>query len=205
MTAGQTRAAPARAPEPLARVQDFLNSVHVERGTDELADPAAATRFLAGEMGPDTRRRLDDGWVISKSDVDRLLGVRAALRALIRVGTGETERAEAARTLSETAQSVPVALRVDPDGRLQVVPAGTDCDWFIGQLMTSIQQAQGAGTWERLKICRADACAWVFYDTSRNHSATWCAMGVCGNRQKVTRHRERRRQSRSDEPLTGQD
>jgi predicted RNA-binding Zn ribbon-like protein len=205
MPAGQTRAAPARAPGPLARVQDFLNSVHVERGTDELADLAAANRFLGAEMGPDTRRWLDDGWVISRSDLDRLVAIRGALRALIRVGTDETERADASRTLSANAHRVPVALRVDPDGRLQFVAAGTNCDWFIGQLMTSIQQAQGAGTWERLKICRADACAWVFYDTSRNHSATWCAMGVCGNRQKVTRHRQRRRQSRSDGPLADQD
>ncbi|NJP77205.1 CGNR zinc finger domain-containing protein [Streptomyces telluris] len=49
-------------------------------------------------------------------------------------------------------------------------------------LLSRVHDAQRDGTWERLKICRSDACAWVFYDHSRNHSAVWCATGVSQGR-----------------------
>ena len=38
-----------------------------------------------------------------------------------------------------------------------------------------------------LKVCPADDCQWAFYDQSRNRSAIWCDMEVCGNRHKVAR------------------
>jgi predicted RNA-binding Zn ribbon-like protein len=43
----------------------------------------------------------------------------------------------------------------------------------------------------RLKVCPADDCQAAFYDKSRNHSAIWCDMAVCGNRAKVREYRER--------------
>jgi predicted RNA-binding Zn ribbon-like protein len=50
----------------------------------------------------------------------------------------------------------------------------------------------------RLKVCPADDCQSAFYDTSRNRSAVWCDMAVCGNRQKVRTFRARRRTSSAD-------
>jgi predicted RNA-binding Zn ribbon-like protein len=35
-------------------------------------------------------------------------------------------------------------------------------------------------------------CQWLFYDRSRNRSAVWCQMAVCGNRIKTKAYRERR-------------
>src|SRR6476620_4575806 len=54
-----------------------------------------------------------------------------------------------------------------------------------------VADAQDEGTWPRLKACLADDCQWAFYDLSRNRSAVWCDMKVCGNRQKVRSYRER--------------
>jgi hypothetical protein len=51
--------------------------------------------------------------------------------------------------------------------------------------------AADGGTWERLKVCRADDCQWAFYDTSRNRSRTWCSMSDCGNRAKARAYRAR--------------
>jgi predicted RNA-binding Zn ribbon-like protein len=42
-----------------------------------------------------------------------------------------------------------------------------------------------------LKACPADDCQYAFYDRSRNHSAVWCDMKVCGNRAKVRQFRTR--------------
>jgi len=37
-------------------------------------------------------------------------------------------------------------------------------------------------------------CAWLFLDTSRNHSRRFCSMKECGNRAKQRRHYQRSRQ-----------
>jgi predicted RNA-binding Zn ribbon-like protein len=42
--------------------------------------------------------------------------------------------------------------------------------------------------------CAADDCTWLFLDTSKNHSRRWCDMKSCGNRIKVSKHYERRKQ-----------
>lgn len=46
---------------------------------------------------------------------------------------------------------------------------------------------------ERVRECAAPTCAWLFLDHSRNRSRRWCDMTVCGNREKVSRHRQRAR------------
>lgn len=47
------------------------------------------------------------------------------------------------------------------------------------------------GEHERLRMCAADDCSWLFIDTSRNKSRKWCSMQSCGNRAKIARYRER--------------
>jgi predicted RNA-binding Zn ribbon-like protein len=41
---------------------------------------------------------------------------------------------------------------------------------------------------ERLRSC--PRCDWLFLDTSRGGKRRWCSMRVCGNREKVSRHRQ---------------
>lgn len=48
------------------------------------------------------------------------------------------------------------------------------------------------GPAERIKQCPDDeGCGWVFLDTSKNRSRTWCSMKTCGNHAKVKRFRAR--------------
>lgn len=48
-------------------------------------------------------------------------------------------------------------------------------------------------TQERLKIC--GNCGWLFIDRSKNRSRIWCDMAVCGNRQKASRHYQRKKEA----------
>jgi predicted RNA-binding Zn ribbon-like protein len=52
--------------------------------------------------------------------------------------------------------------------------------------------ARQDGTFARLKACPHARCGWAFYDTSRNRSAQWCSMRICGNRTKGEAFRRRR-------------
>jgi predicted RNA-binding Zn ribbon-like protein len=45
---------------------------------------------------------------------------------------------------------------------------------------------------QKVRLCGAPACAWLFLDESRNHSRRWCDMTTCGNRQKARRHYRRK-------------
>lgn len=47
------------------------------------------------------------------------------------------------------------------------------------------------GSLERVKVCPGDRCGWLFLDTSKNRSRTWCSMKTCGNTAKVKRYRQR--------------
>jgi predicted RNA-binding Zn ribbon-like protein len=46
----------------------------------------------------------------------------------------------------------------------------------------------------RIHECESPTCAWLFMDTSRNHSRRWCDMKSCGNRAKARRYYERHKQ-----------
>jgi predicted RNA-binding Zn ribbon-like protein len=48
---------------------------------------------------------------------------------------------------------------------------------------------------DRLRVCDADDCGWMFLDTSKSGRRRWCSMSDCGNRDKVRRFFERQRAS----------
>ncbi|MEV6654104.1 ABATE domain-containing protein [Streptomyces sp. NPDC051219] len=43
----------------------------------------------------------------------------------------------------------------------------------------------------RLRQCEGDGCSLVYLDTSRGRRRRWCSSEVCGNRERVARHRRR--------------
>lgn len=44
-----------------------------------------------------------------------------------------------------------------------------------------------------IKKCGNPACILYFYDTTKNHTRSWCSMQMCGNRIKVAAHYQRKR------------
>lgn len=42
-----------------------------------------------------------------------------------------------------------------------------------------------------LRACEGDGCTRVYLDTSRGHRRRWCSSELCGNRERVARHRRR--------------
>jgi predicted RNA-binding Zn ribbon-like protein len=71
------------------------------------------------------------------------------------------------------------------------VPQAPDVEGALGRVLAVAFTAMLDGTWLRLKVCRNHACRWSFYDYSRNRSASWCSMQLCGNRTKTRSYRRR--------------
>jgi predicted RNA-binding Zn ribbon-like protein len=107
----------------------------------------------------------------------RARAVRAALHRFTVTGEVDSTLTEAARRARFT---------VDLEAS-ELEAAASGLDGALGTILAVVYDALRDGTWSRLKTCRN--CGWAFWDESRNRSATWCSMQLCGNRLKVRRHR----------------
>ena len=175
------------APMPLLRVQGFVNTRDVERGTDLLAEPATVGRWLA-DAG--LLERPSDP---TSADLEVAREVRESIRALIDPG-GERFAEALLEPLRALAANHRARLAVAADGNLELENAhGGELGDGLFELMLIIHGAQEEGNWSRLKLCANDECQWAFYDRSRNQQGSWCNMASCGNRLKNRQLRARRR------------
>jgi predicted RNA-binding Zn ribbon-like protein len=64
--------------------------------------------------------------------------------------------------------------------------------WVLWPIAQSAAELLTSDRLQKVRLCGAPACAWLFLDESRNHSRRWCDMTTCGNRQKARRHYRRK-------------
>jgi predicted RNA-binding Zn ribbon-like protein len=168
-------------PQQATLVRDFVNSYDVEAGTEALSGPDELGRFLAEHAlptGVPTGRDLADAVAVRE-------GLRAALRA-------NHDGTAPAVDLDRLTRAFPLRLDFTDEGPT-LMPVQDGPRGGIATILAAAAASGQDGTWRRLKVCPADTCQWAFYDTSRNRSRTWCAMNVCGNREKTRAYRSRRR------------
>src|SRR5207248_11011958 len=70
----------------------------------------------------------------------------------------------------------------------------TALDWIVWPVLRSAADLLTSEEIHLLRQCASQTCSWLFLDTSKNHSRRWCDMQNCGNRAKVNRHYERKKQ-----------
>jgi predicted RNA-binding Zn ribbon-like protein len=178
--------AKAAAPGELELVREFLNSLDIEDGIEEIGTPEELGAWL-GAHG------LGNGHDVDDRDVRRAIAMRDCLRALTLANNGEELPGDAVQKLNSIAGEARLLVRFDDRGRTALQPAGEGADAALGELLAIVFRSMADGTWARLKACRADTCQWAFYDRSKNRSGTWCSMAVCGNRAKARSYRQRHR------------
>jgi predicted RNA-binding Zn ribbon-like protein len=167
----------ATAPGRLELVRRFANTLDVEHGREALHSPTQLQRLLV-ELG-----LLDRNVRVTRRDLERAHALRDSLRELALANNGIP---------ADASLEAELVVRVD-DGGGVLEPRTRDVDGAFGELVGIVYTAMADGTWPRLKACRRDVCHWLFYDRSRNRSAVWCQMSVCGNRTKTQAYRARRR------------
>ena len=175
---------PKAAPDPLRKLQLFVNSVDLEHDVDWLATPDDLTALLA-KLG------LDPGGDAAPREVARARELREALRALMRATTlGELPDRDALAVVNAVAADGRLTVELGEQGRPRFVARAPGVAGALAGLVGVLATARLDGGSERLKACRQ--CGWVFYDESRNRGATWCSMAICGNRLKTRRYRARK-------------
>ncbi|MBA3300598.1 MAG: CGNR zinc finger domain-containing protein [Thermoleophilaceae bacterium] len=175
------------APGRLELVREFVNSIDIEHGPEELTDPGALGAWLR------QRELLLSGTKLNAADLTRAIEVREALRAVLLSHNGQPLEPATVKTLNEVGCDAPFKLRFDIEESPHLVNQGEGVDHALGTVMAVVAASIADGTWERLKACPWHSCLWAFYDHSKNRSGTWCSMAECGNRAKAKAYRERQR------------
>ncbi len=160
---------PKKAPGSLRIVQEFLNTADREHGREWLDSPATLRRWLR-ERGLGAVR-------VESEDVTRARALRESLREFI----GGTDTRASAR-LNRIAREAGISLRFYASGA-ELVAGAPGVPGALGRILLTVFEAMAEGSWPRLKTC--PNCHWSFYDYSRNRSARWCSMTLCGNRSKT--------------------
>jgi hypothetical protein len=176
------------APEPLALVQAFANTV-AEEGHfrwEAIGDPDSLRSWLS------RRGLLADGERVGEADVARTKEVRKALRSLLAANNGREADAAAIRALNLATERARLTVRFGADGRATLEPGAGGVDGALGRVLAAVHASMEEGIWGRLKSCANATCGWAFYDRSKNRSGRWCSMEVCGNRTKTRTYRRRR-------------
>jgi predicted RNA-binding Zn ribbon-like protein len=176
------------APGELALVQAFVNThFDLASGGGELLVSPESLRAWLGERGLLERAGRVDG-----RGLDRVLAVREGLRALAFANNDQDLDARAVDAMRYASRGATTEIRVEPEGARFLIASPGGVDAAIGALLAIVARAMIDGSWQRLKACPGRHCGWAFYDRSRNQSARWCAMKVCGDREKARAYYERR-------------
>jgi predicted RNA-binding Zn ribbon-like protein len=192
------------APEQLALVEAFANTVDVEDGTDELTSVERFQQWLS------TRGRDEP---VAPADLDLASQLRAALRLELaahdteafahahrdgseslgdadQAGEGAGRPPDPRVELDRLAAGLPLRARFTGAG-VSLEPTAGGVPGLLAEIVAAMVLAERDGIWSRLKICREDTCRWAYYDRSKNSSKCWCGAS-CGNRNKTRAYRQRR-------------
>src|SRR4051794_20523882 len=176
------------APGELALVQAYLNTHYdllAEHGGERMVDPGTLRAWLA------ERSLIEGEGTLGEADLERALTLREGLRALAFANNHEALDEAAVDGLRRASAGAATEIRIEPDGPRFVTPSKTELDGALGALLAITARAMLDDTWPRLKACPGRNCGWVFYDHSRNQSARWCSMKICGDREKARAYYQR--------------
>jgi predicted RNA-binding Zn ribbon-like protein len=178
-----------KAPGRLELLQRFVNSHNhdLPGDWDRLGTQQKAQAWLRqkGLVGPGDR--------ISAADAARLRDLREAIRSLVIAHGEKRPNSASADIIRRASRTAPLIVSLDTKARTRLEAHRPGVDAAVATLLGILHEAQLTSEWPRLKGCRQ--CGYAFFDRSKNRSAAWCAMSICGNRTKNRAYYRRHRAS----------
>lgn len=172
-------------PPAIKLLRAFLNTREIAEATDVLSSSEGLRRWLDDMELPGSNEDPAPG------DVEWVVAIREALRDVLSGNNGYPVPWESVALLNRAARRSPLVMHFDE----KIVPSMVSVDFgvigAVGRIWEAIASAQTDGTWERLKACRRTDCRWIFFDRSKNRSATWCSTEGCGALMKSRAYRRR--------------
>ena len=171
-----------QAPGSLENVRRFMNTLNRESGADLFATVVGYRDWLHGEGAR--------GYAGVTS---RELGTAQRFRSLLH----ELVVTNASRVLVVNKNWLALTGLAEPFGvgltfeTPALVAKGSGGERFLAELLIAVFWAKADGSWSCLKACQNAHCRWVYFDQSKNQSATWCADNACGGRTRARSYRAR--------------
>ena len=194
-------------------VLNFLNTVEERPGYDTKS-PSAPVELLesperllswceASEViGKDVIAVLKREWRAHPGKgldcLKRLISLREGLFSMfLKLLQKGTLREHDLQVLNSQLATLP-SRKVSKDGDRRFVltwPDGLDgAQLLIAALVDDAAQLLASDRLDRMRVCAAKDCGWLFLDTSKSGRRRWCDMADCGNREKQRRFQESERE-----------
>ncbi|MEU8098725.1 CGNR zinc finger domain-containing protein [Streptomyces rubiginosohelvolus] len=132
---------------------------------------------------------LDDTWVVRfhelRSAVSRLMAARLG-------GPPADGALERVNSLASGAPPGPRAVRGADGDLVRALSAAPDCAGLLAVVARdAVDLLTDPVARSALRRCQGEDCHRLYLDTSRGGRRRWCSGEVCGNRERVARHRRR--------------
>ncbi|WP_189311801.1 CGNR zinc finger domain-containing protein [Streptomyces brasiliensis] len=171
---------------------DLLATTHPEERLDSL-EPLRAWIVGSGLVPVGTPlAHADAGWLVGFRELRGRIGqlVRAQL-----AGDGRPYDIALARVNGVARAAPPPVPRAVPreDGTLvRELDGPPECAALLAAVARdAVELLTDPVAWAAVRECEGDNCPIVYLDTSRGRRRRWCSSEVCGNRERVARHRRR--------------
>ncbi|MGW7576130.1 CGNR zinc finger domain-containing protein [Streptomyces sp. NPDC054765] len=173
---------------------------------ERLTGPGRLRAWLAGAGLVPHGTPLDG---VDGSWVGRFRALRELVRRVVHDELrGRAADADLAQLNSVAASGQPPAPGVvrAADGTLaRTLPGPPDCAGLLAAVARdAIGLLTDAAARGQLRQCEGESCTLVYLDTSRGRRRRWCSSEVCGNRERVARHRRRATVRRERDTSAGQ-
>ena len=185
-----------QVPDALANLYDFANTLDVRHFThhgvphrqdDELTSADDLAAWMA------QRKLARPAAKITPAMFEAGLGLRASLRDYLQHDPAERRSMSATRALNAAIASFPLRAELGDEAGVALRPTRDDALAGLSAVAAELYDGARDGSLDRLKMCAAEECRWVFFERSKPATRRWCMSTLCGNRIKTRAYRERQR------------
>ncbi|MGI5455274.1 CGNR zinc finger domain-containing protein [Streptomyces sp. CA-249302] len=178
---------------------DLLATTHPEERFDSL-DVLSAWIAGAGLVPPGTSlAHADASWLVGFRELRGQVG--QLVRGGLAVGRPSYELAlrtsydialARVNELARVAPPAPRAVRGEDGALVRELIGPPGCEELLGAIARdAVELLTDPVARASLRQCEGDNCPIVYVDSSRGRRRRWCSSEVCGNRERVARHRRR--------------
>ena len=123
---------------------------------------------------------------------------KVLLRLFYTAADGDPAASEALQALNKEVADTMAQTHLEPAGSGYSLNCCSDDDLQLARplwpIVRSAVDLLTTGDLDRLSACASHDCEYLFVDGTRNRSRQWCDTKVCGNRERVHRHREKKKE-----------
>lgn len=173
-----------RTSEAASRIVALLNSESAVGG-DALRDPDRFRAFCSALEIDQAELKVDE----------TLLAIMRDLRAAV-ANCIEEPSSKSSQALEQISANAQLVMRVDDKGMPMLSSAAIGSASIPALFVLAVAALSEGGGWSRIRVCDAPECSKAFFDSTRSRTRRWCSMATCGNRAKVSEHRQRQGQKK---------